>query len=283
MHSEASGWKQLNSGGREMGRGARGLVVVALLAMGCLCWAPGARAASAPRSGEARGEPTDLGKAVEKEFGVYGRETPEGERHNDRLQSVAERITSAAGYRLKSVRLLGGADPRRDRVVNAFALPDGRVYVTLGLARAVEKAADPDAELAFVVGHELTHVTRKHGEDRQNSALGAGIAAILLGGITRSRSATTLANVGAAATLSHFSREDEYEADRGGLRAMNKAGYSLDAAASMLKRLQEVGGAQPNPTLNGWFGSHPLTGNRIARVQRLAARLRARAGKSAAP
>jgi predicted Zn-dependent protease len=218
----------------------------------------------------------DPGVAIEKQFGVVGRDSAEGRRLNDLLAEVTGRITGAFDYKLKSAKLLGGADAQRDKVVNAFALPDGRIYVTLGLARAVEKASEPDAELAFVVGHEVAHVVKKHGEARQGQAVGAGLAALVIGVATGSRVAGTLANAGATAYVSHFSRTDEYEADREGLRAMHRAGYPLEAAVSMLQRLQKVGGGSgggPDPKLNSWFGTHPMTGQRVNKVQALIAKI----------
>jgi metalloendopeptidase OMA1, mitochondrial len=246
------------------------LRLIRVAAVAALAGATAAPAALAQGSGEAK----DVGRAMEKEYGVVGRGTPEGRRLYDELERVTTRITSAAGFNLKSATLLGGADAKHDNVINAFALPDGRIYVTLGLARAVQKAPDPDAELAFVVGHETTHVIKKHGEKQSRTAAGAGIAAVLLGAVTRNPGLGSIANAGAEAYVMHFSRRDEYEADRGGLTDMAKAGYPLDAAVSMLKRLETASGAQGTSTLNGWFGSHPLTGNRVRHIQALIAQMR---------
>src|SRR5262249_30732558 len=161
-----------------------------------------------------------IGKAMEKEYGVVNHETPQGRRLNDQLDRVTTRITRAAGFHLKSATLLGGADAKHDQVVNAFALPDGRIYVTLGLARAVQKAPNPDAELAFVVGHETTHVVKRHGEKQSQTAAGVGLAAVLLAAVTGSSGVGQLANAGGSAYVMHFSRRDEYEADKGGLGDM---------------------------------------------------------------
>jgi predicted Zn-dependent protease len=237
-------------------------------------------AACAPGALARQAADNDVGRSMEKEYGVVRLNTPEGRQLNEQLERVTGRITGALGYRLKSATLLGGADEKHDKVVNAFALPDGRIYVTLGLARLVQKAPDPDGELAFVVGHETTHVVKKHGERQQKQALGAGLAAIVLGAATGSRNVGSVASAGAAAYVSHFSREDEYQADKGGLLAMQKAGYNLDAGPSMLKRLGTASGAQPASTLNGWFGSHPLTTNRVKRLQALIDQMRARGGKT---
>lgn len=240
--------------------------------MVCLAGALAASPLALPTA--ARADAGDEARAVEKEYGVIGRQSPEGEQLNDQLERVTTRITSAAGYTLRSAKLLGGRNRTHDRVVNAFALPDGHIYVTLGLMRAIQQDPDPDGELAFVVGHEVTHVVKKHGEAQHKTAMGAGIAAMVIGIATRNPAAGDLAGVGAQAYVSHFSREDEYEADRGGLFAMHKAGYSLDAAPAMLKRLQSVPGAQQDRSLNGWFGTHPLTQSRVNKIGALIARIR---------
>ena len=104
----------------------------------------------------------------------------------------------------------------------------------------------------------------------------AVVAALLLGAVTGSPGLGSVANAGAAAYVMHFSRRDEYEADKGGLADMAKAGYPLEAAVSMLKRLGTVSGAQQSSTLNGWFGSHPLTNNRIKHIEAEISRMRAR-------
>lgn len=258
---------KMGKSGRVLGAlGAGGFLSVALLGLSVSAVRP------------ALAQETDTGREMEKQYGVVGRNTPEGRALNDQLDRVTQKITAAVGYKLRSAKLLGGADAKTDKVVNAFALPDGRIYVTLGLMREIQKAPDSDAELAFVVGHETTHVVKHHGESQQKAAVGAGVAAILIGAATRSRAAGTLANVGGSAYVMHFSRDDEYEADRGGLMAMNKAGYPPEGAINMLKRLQDVSGAQPNPTLNGWFGTHPLTGNRVKKIQSLIDRAHAQQG-----
>jgi predicted Zn-dependent protease len=55
--------------------------------------------------------------------------------------------------------------------------------------------------------------------------------------------------------------------------AMHRAGFDLDGAVAMLSRLRAEG-EESNRLMNGWFGSHPLTGNRIERVKEMIADLR---------
>src|SRR5688500_9800585 len=89
--------------------------------LGLCGWALlGSSAVSLP-SAHAQG--ADPGQSIEKEYGVVGRGTPEGQKLNEQLERVTAQITNAVGYRLKSARLLGGKDAKHDKVVNAFALP----------------------------------------------------------------------------------------------------------------------------------------------------------------
>jgi predicted Zn-dependent protease len=209
----------------------------------------------------------DVGREMERQYGVYGREREDGRRLNDQLERVASRITEGVGFKLRSVTLLGGRSIKNDEVLNAFALPDGRVYVTLGLLRAVQKSDTPDAELAFVVGHEMTHVKEKHGKGQAKKGLTAGILGAIIG-IVGGRTAGDLAGLAGNAYVSHYGRVDEYRADKGALYAMQVAGYPLEAGPRMLQRLRDKYG-DGNKTMTAWFGSHPLTRNRIARAQEI--------------
>lgn len=213
----------------------------------------------------ARAQSEDIGVAMEREYGVV-RNT----RYNDELESVAERLARAVSstpqysdYRLRSAKILGGRDEKHNKVVNAFALPDGRIYVTLGLMRMLDSSRQPEDELAFVVGHEITHVIEKHSAHQAKKSLPVNIAAILLGSLSRNNGLGTIAGVGAAAYGASFSRKDEYRADRGGLVIMRKAGFDVDAAPVMLNRLQSAGGSSGIQ----WFASHPPTQNRVAKMR----------------
>jgi len=223
----------------------------------------------------------DVGQQMEREYGVVTDNSGEGAHLNEQLDRVVRRITGAinedsryGNFRLRSATLLGGRSAKGDKVVNAFALPDGRIYVTLGLMRALQDSRQADDELAFVVGHEVVHVVQKHSKGQQSKAIQAGLLSVLLGAVTRSDAIGQVAGMGANAYVSSFGRKDEYRADKGGLEAMHRAGYDPDAAAMMLKRLQQKG-EDDNRLVNGLFGSHPLTANRIKRVQQMSRDLEA--------
>jgi predicted Zn-dependent protease len=233
-----------------------------------------------PASTAVAAQSQDIGRQMEAEYGVLGRNTEEGRRYNDMLDRTVERIVQGVNaqskkrnFQLRSAAILGGRDAQHDSVVNAFALPDGRIYVTLGLLRKLDDSPYPEDELAFVVGHEVTHVAERHSVNQQKKSLPYFLGAILLGQVVDNQIANTAIGLGVQAKASSFSRQDEYAADRGGLLAMERAGYNPQAAVTMLERLKGPG--DTNKFMNGVFGSHPINENRIKRVQKMIDDLRA--------
>jgi len=216
----------------------------------------------------------DVGQQIEAQYGVVRSDSGEGRRLNSQLDRVVERIVDGVNqehpnkkFRLRSARLLGGRSEKYDKVVNAFALPDGRIYVTLGLMRLIQNDRNADDELAFVVGHEVTHVVEKHSSEQSKKSLPYYLGAAILGAATRSNVVGGLGALGAQAQASHFSREDEYKADKGGLLAMRAAGFDPRGATDMLRRLEAQSGSKESGMT--WFNSHPITRNRVDRVQQM--------------
>jgi predicted Zn-dependent protease len=221
---------------------------------------------------------------MEQEYGVVSRDSAEGARLNSQLERAVERMTEAIGFKVKSAKLLGGRSAKRDQVINAFALPDGRIYVTLGLMREAAKLAHPEAALAFVVGHEVTHVQQQHGKRQQRKSIMAAIlgaaAAAALG--ARGGAIGDWGSLAGNVVGSKYSRVDEYRADKGGLIGLHRAGYPMDGAVELLELLEKMGGNE-NRTINGILGSHPITRNRIARVRELTADIEAGRVSTATP
>jgi predicted Zn-dependent protease len=82
-------------------------------------------------------------------------------------------------------------------MVNAFAIPGGYVYVTRGLMAL----ANNEAELAGVIGHEIGHVTARHGAQRMTQQTLAQIGVLAVGIALQDQNLMQLANVGAMAWL----------------------------------------------------------------------------------
>jgi beta-barrel assembly-enhancing protease len=112
----------------------------------------------------------------------------------------------------------------RSPEVNAFAVAGGHVYVTEGLLRL----SASEAELAAVIGHEVSHVDLRHCVERLQLEQAARRVAPEIG---------ALARMGYAVMQLGFSEEQELEADRGGVRLAGRAGYDPWAVAELFRRM----------------------------------------------
>ncbi len=138
----------------------------------------------------------------------------------------------------------------REDVNNAFALPGGPIYVYDGLIDTLE--ADED-RVAWVCGHEITHVRQQHAIQRVERAMGAQLLIQwLLGGATERDIATAVAGL----SIQAYSRSNEFEADRLGVRFAAEAGYDPTAAIPVLDTFRELQGRDPSD-FEILFHSHP--------------------------
>ncbi len=145
-----------------------------------------------------------------------------------------------------------------DALVNAFAAPGGFTYISTGLILAATSCA----EIAGVMGHELAHVTQKHGVKRVEGAFAAEqIAGFFLEDGLAKDAAVTVWQV---LQSTKFSRDDEAESDSVGLRISHDAGYDPHGLAEFFQKLlkQEKGGASLE-----FLSSHPATDSRIKAVK----------------
>ena len=163
--------------------------------------------------------------------------------------------------------------------VNAFALPGGFIYVFRGLLQLVPN----DDALAFVMAHEVSHVTRRHAirQFEKSLVLSAGITAILAGTGASSGFGQAADVVAAIASLS-FTRGDEKDADSYGVELLARAGYNPRAAADAMRLVKRATGDDGRgPAL---FRSHPAPDSRIRKLTEMATEILAdRSRASAAP
>ncbi|MGL5075016.1 MAG: M48 family metallopeptidase [Waterburya sp.] len=142
--------------------------------------------------------------------------------------------------------------------VNAFATPGGFVYVTTGILQTAETRA----QLASVLGHEISHINKKHGIKALKKAVAAqGIAKTV--GVDSSALAQIAYQV--AVDLPN-SRDNEYEADRSGLEVLQQAGYPGEAFAEFLAKLKSSGGTPE------FLNTHPSSDSRIEAISELSTR-----------
>lgn len=141
-------------------------------------------------------------------------------------------------------------------VVNAFAMPGGKVGVFSGLLEMVEN----EDQLASVLAHEIAHVTARHTHERysQSGLLGgANIASAVAVGMSVPGiyiSGSPLSGVSNLAQLS-FDRGKEKEADHIGLIYMARAGYNPREALKFLEKMESMTAASAGPP--AWLSTHP--------------------------
>src|ERR1700733_7324530 len=150
-----------------------------------------------------------------------------------------------------------------DKSINAFALPGGFVFVNRG---AIE-VSDSEAQLAAVMGHELSHVALRHGTAQASKGQlargAAGIFGGLFGGSTGGDLLTEGVALGAGGLLLRYSRGDETQADVMGTQIIYDAGYDPRAMAQFFEKLQsETAGKNPPQFLS----DHPNPDHRVERV-----------------
>jgi hypothetical protein len=148
--------------------------------------------------------------------------------------------------------------------INAFALPGGRVYVNRGLIQA----ADNEAQLAGVMGHEISHVALRHGTSQVTKSLAPSMGVAVLGSVLGDNALGKLVTAVGAFSMNSlllkYSRTDESQADILGTQIAHDAGYDPHALAEFFVVLADVEkkmGAPPE-----FFSNHPSPEHRIERV-----------------
>jgi predicted Zn-dependent protease len=162
-------------------------------------------------------------------------------------------------------------------VPNAWALPGGKIAVNRGLLTAL----DNEAELAAVLGHEITHALARHGAQAQErgTLLQGGLVAAqigaVMGGVDEQAAGLLLGGASVGAQLVHmkFGRDDELEADKYGTELMKAAGYDPQAAVTLQQTFVRLFDNKEQGWLDGLFASHPPSMERVRRNQELVARI----------
>jgi len=192
-----------------------------------------------------------LGEAAQAQF-LAGQSVIEG----GSAVAAVEEITKRLSDRIPNNPYTFRVTVVRSDVVNAFALPGGYVVVFTGL---LKKAGSPE-EVAGVLSHELNHVLLRHAMSRIVKTVGlVAVVSILVGdqpggGMTKQLAVDLL-------TLK-FSREQETEADLGGLRLLHRAGIDPAGMIAFFERLSEHDKLQIEI-----LSTHPMSGGRAERLK----------------
>ncbi|MBS7808822.1 M48 family metalloprotease [Variovorax sp. PCZ-1] len=175
--------------------------------------------------------------------------------------------------------------------INAFALPGGYVYMTRGIMAYL----DSEADLAGVIGHEIGHVTARHGAQRatrQQDAALVGLLGNVLGAVLDAKGGGGIgqqigevAGMAAAGRVAKYGREQELQADGLGAEYLSRVNYDPRNMIDVIRVLKdqerfavEVARAEGRPAPQGgnsWLASHPSNDQRLESINKIAAQYQA--------
>ncbi|MFP4351845.1 MAG: M48 family metallopeptidase [Puniceicoccaceae bacterium] len=198
----------------------------------------------------------------------------------EEIKANSPLITSGRNYEMiqrvgrRVAGVVGGAVPAADwefiyideDQVNAFALPGGKIAVYDGLFDVVEN----EDELAFIIAHEVAHVTARHANQRLSQAMvlagiGVGVG-YAIEDLDPAEKQIVMAAYGLGGTLGvalPYSRMHEREADYIGLLYMARAGYNPAVAPGVWEKMAEDSPGGPP----AWLSTHPSHGDRARRLR----------------
>ncbi len=211
-----------------------------------------------------------------KEYGVL---------QNPRLQAYVNDVGQKLAKQSHRANLKWTFTVLDNPEVNAFALPGGYVYVTRGIMAYMGSEAD----LAGVLGHEIGHVTARHGAQRatRQQRAGAGVvAATVLGVLAEvagvggaAQAAQQVSQSVAAGYVASYSRDQELQADKLGAEYLSRVNYdprNMIDVIGVLKNQERFAidaakaeGRQVSEGTN-WLASHPSNDQRLADITRIA-------------
>jgi predicted Zn-dependent protease len=185
---------------------------------------------------------------------------------NDYVQQIGGRLVNALGpapfeFRFHVVDM---TEP------NAFALPGGYIYVSRGLLSLV----NDEAELAGVIGHEMIHVTKRHSVKQMRKGILPGLLHIpgAIVGIFNSELGNIInapVSLGTELFMSNYSRKQESESDKYGVKLASSAGYDPHKLAVMLENLsKDVENLTGEEEKRSYFSSHPFTPKRVENIEK---------------
>ncbi|MFD1245911.1 M48 family metallopeptidase [Paralysiella testudinis] len=159
----------------------------------------------------------------------------------------------------------------RSDELNAWAMPGGKMAMYTGL---VNKLRLSDAEIAAVIGHEMTHALNEHSKNAVGQQVLTGMALDVGGRVLASKTNINSDVLSTSQNLlseygigKPFSRYQERDADRGGLVLMAKAGYDPNAAITVWEKMNAASGNSGNG-LSSLMSTHPSNNARIDDIRK---------------
>jgi predicted Zn-dependent protease len=181
-----------------------------------------------------------------------------------RLNDIVNRLVMATDRPDESYQVTILNSP----VVNAFALPNGRLYVTRGLLAL----ANDTSEVAAVLSHEIAHVTLRHASQRNELQARSTLIKRVTENVLNDAEQAAVEQSEARSNLANFSRAQELEADQTGVRVLARAGFDPYGAPRFLTALGRSGTGSKDNAGADMMASHPSTNDRISQALQAAKR-----------
>lgn len=191
-----------------------------------------------------------------------------GEYNDPNVQTMVDRVgmkivnSTEAGKSKYKFDFHVLADPK---TINAFALPGGQIFITMGLLNLLQT----EDELAGVLGHEIGHVVGRHSaehmaKDELTQGLISATAVATYDPNSPNMQAAIAQFVGSMINMK-YGREDEIEADRFGVKYLFESGYNPEAQIEVMQILKKASGGQRQPE---FMSTHPDPENRIEEIKK---------------
>ncbi|MGB8337928.1 MAG: M48 family metalloprotease [Burkholderiales bacterium] len=209
---------------------------------------------------------------VKKEYGVY---------NDPALQAYVNEIGQKLARSSQRANLEWHFTVVDSPEINAFALPGGYIYVTRGIMAHLNS----EAELAGVIGHEIGHVTARHGAQAQSQGTIAQVGAVaaeilgqVYGGV---QGLGEIAGQVGQAVILKYGRDHELQADQLGAEYLSRGGYSAKTMINVIGTLkaQELAAAErarvqgkTPQRMPDWLSSHPSNDQRLNDIINIAAK-----------
>jgi predicted Zn-dependent protease len=182
----------------------------------------------------------------------------EGIEENARVEAILEKLVAVCDRQdiVYFIKIIDEED------INATALPGGYIY----LFKGVLDHAENDDQVAGVIAHEIGHITAKHGLKRMQASYGALL--LQLAAIESRSSIGPGVNLALTSLFFEYSQQDEFEADKLGVKYMEKAGYDPKQMMGFLETLKKEDEKNPLRRFS-YFRSHPHIPERIANINQV--------------
>ena len=185
----------------------------------------------------------------------------------DYLSGLGRRLMTGTSIANKNIEFF----ILNDSTINAFAMLGGIIGVHTGLFLA----ANSESELASVLGHEIAHLTQKHlpriiaKQKRDSYKTNLALAFALLMSRSNPNIAAATKIVAQASAIQNtldFTRKHEKEADREGIKILDRAGFDVRASIDFFKTMQKNNQFSEG-TAPAFLRTHPVTIDRISDIQ----------------